>query len=85
MHLISWIIMGIVAGFLARRVIPGEGPLGVAGDLIVGGTAALAGGWLFQTFFVPSSGGWIGSMLVGFIVAFVALFVQRVAAGRRTV
>jgi uncharacterized membrane protein YeaQ/YmgE (transglycosylase-associated protein family) len=84
MHLIFWILVGIVAGALAKRVVPGEGPGGVLGDLITGVIGALAGGWLFQNFLGQSSGGWIGSTLVAFIGAVVVLLVLRLAMGRRT-
>jgi uncharacterized membrane protein YeaQ/YmgE (transglycosylase-associated protein family) len=84
MHLIFWIIVGIVAGALAKRVVPGEGSGGVTGDLITGVIGALAGGWLFQTFLGQSYGGWIGSTLVAFVGAVVVLFVLRLAMGRRT-
>jgi uncharacterized membrane protein YeaQ/YmgE (transglycosylase-associated protein family) len=84
MHLIFWIIVGIVAGALAKRVVPGEGPGGAVGDLITGVIGALAGGWLFQTFLGHSYNGWIGSTLVAFIGAVVVLLVFRLATGRRT-
>jgi uncharacterized membrane protein YeaQ/YmgE (transglycosylase-associated protein family) len=84
MDLIFWIIVGIVAGALAKSVIPGEGPGGVVGDLITGVIGALAGGWFFQTFLGHSYGGWLGSTLVAFVGALVVLFVLRIAMGRRT-
>jgi uncharacterized membrane protein YeaQ/YmgE (transglycosylase-associated protein family) len=84
MHLIFWIIVGIVAGALAKRVVPGEGPGGTVGDLITGVIGALAGGWLFQTFLGYSYSGWIGSTLVAFLGAVVVLLVLRLATGRRT-
>ena len=84
MHLIFWIIVGIVAGGLAKRAIPGEGPGGVLGDLMTGVIGALAGGWLFQNFLGQSGGGWIGSTVVAFIGAVVVLLVLRLALGRRT-
>jgi uncharacterized membrane protein YeaQ/YmgE (transglycosylase-associated protein family) len=83
MHLIFWIIVGIVAGALAKRVVPGEGP-GVVGDLITGVIGALAGGWFFQSLLGQNFGGWIGSTLVAFIGAVVVLFVLRLGMGRRT-
>jgi uncharacterized membrane protein YeaQ/YmgE (transglycosylase-associated protein family) len=84
MHLIFWIIVGIVAGALAKRVVPSEGPGGVLGDLMTGVIGALAGGWLFQMFLGQSSDGWLGSTLVAFVGAVVVLLVLRLAVGRRT-
>jgi uncharacterized membrane protein YeaQ/YmgE (transglycosylase-associated protein family) len=82
-HLIFWIIVGIVAGFLAKIVVPGEGPGGIVGDLIVGVVGAFAGGWLFNTFLGHSYSGWVGSTLVAFIGAVVLLLVLRAVTGKR--
>jgi uncharacterized membrane protein YeaQ/YmgE (transglycosylase-associated protein family) len=82
-HLIFWIIVGIVAGFLAKIVVPGEGPGGIVGDLIVGVVGAFAGGWLFNTFLGHSYSGWVGSTLVAFVGAVVLLLVLRAVTGKR--
>lgn len=83
MHLIFWGITGIAASFLMRRVIPGEGPRGVVGDLTLGAISALAGGWLFETFLGHSYGNWSESLLVAFIAAVVAFLAQRSVVGKR--
>ena len=49
-HILFWIIVGVVAGALAKMVVRREGPGGVLGDLIIGVIGAIAGGWLFTTF-----------------------------------
>ena len=82
-HLVFWIIVGIVAGLLAKMVVPGEGPGGILGDLIIGVVGAFAGGWLFKTFLGHSYSGWIGSTLVAFVGAVVLLFILRTVTGRR--
>lgn len=81
-HFIFWIIVGIVAGFLAKRIIPGEGPGGMIGDLIIGIVGAFVGGWLFTTFLGHSFGGWIGSTCVALVGAIALLFVVRAVSGR---
>ena len=83
-HLIFWIVVGIIAGMMAKMVVQGEGPGGVLGDLVIGVCGALAGGWLFTKFLGHSYGGWIGSTLVAFIGAIVLLFVLRAVTGGRT-
>ena len=50
MDILAWIVVGIIAGFLAKAVVPGEGPGGVLGDLVVGVIGAILGGWLFNFF-----------------------------------
>jgi uncharacterized membrane protein YeaQ/YmgE (transglycosylase-associated protein family) len=83
MALIFWIIAGIVAGALAKRRVPGEGPGGAVGDLMTGVIGALAGSCLFQIFVGQSYSGWLGSTVVAFIGAVGVLFVLRPATGRR--
>lgn len=85
MHILFWIVVGIIAGALAKMVVPGEGPGGVIGDLVIGLIGALLGGFLFQLVVGHSYGGWIGSTLVAFIGAVVLLAIGRALTGRRAV
>jgi uncharacterized membrane protein YeaQ/YmgE (transglycosylase-associated protein family) len=82
-YLFFWIVVGIVAGMLAKMVVPGEGPGGILGDLIIGIVGAFAGGWLFNTFLGHSYSGWIGSTVVAFVGAMVLLVLLRAVTGRR--
>jgi uncharacterized membrane protein YeaQ/YmgE (transglycosylase-associated protein family) len=84
MHpILFWIIVGVVAGALAKMVVRREGPGGVLGDLIIGAIGAIAGGWLFTTFLGYSYNGWIGSTFVAFVGAVILLFIPRAVTGRR--
>ena len=47
-HIVFWIIVGLIAGALAKMVVPGEGPSGVIGDIVMGLIGAVIGGWLFS-------------------------------------
>lgn len=47
--LLTWIILGLAAGFIASRTVSGMGPT-VMTDIIIGIAGALVGGWLFDTF-----------------------------------
>ncbi len=81
--LIFWIVVGIVAGFLARAAVPSaEGRGGLLVDLIVGLVGALIGGWVFSLFGLAGSGGFIGSIVVAFIGALILLFIVRAVTGR---
>ncbi len=84
MDILAWIIVGIVAGFLAKNVVPGEGPGGVLGDLIVGVIGAIVGGWLFNYFGHSGATGLnIWSILVAFVGSVVLLLIVRALTGRR--
>ena len=81
-YLLFWIVGGIVAGFLAKKVVPGEGPGGILGDLLTGVLGAFLGGWLFRTFLGHAYTGWVGSTAVAFVGAVVLLTLLRAVAGR---
>ena len=74
-----WIIVGLVAGFLASRLVKGGG-YGLIGDLIVGLVGAVIGGFLVG-FFVHTTVGLFGSIVVAFIGAVVLLFAMRQMRG----
>jgi len=90
MYLMVWILVGIVAGCLAKGAVPSnvliatKGPWGVRGDLIVGVMGAVTGGWLFQNAPGPSHDGWIGNILCAFVTAVFVLFSLRFAVGGQT-
>ena len=88
MHILFWIIVGIIAGALAKMVVPGEGPGGILGDLIIGIVGAFVGGWIF-TFFgsagASTSMGYVWSTIVAFVGAVVLLFIFRAITTRRVV
>ena len=84
MTILAWLIVGIIAGWLAKRVIPGEGPKGLLGDLVIGVVGAIAGGWIFNYFGHPGATGVnIGSIVVAFVGAVVVLWLMRQFVGTR--
>ena len=86
MSILAWIVVGIVAGFLAKTVMPGKGPGGIGGDLIVGVIGAMIGGWIMNSFgSAGASGINLWSVFVAFIGACVLLGVLRVVTGRGAV
>ncbi len=84
MTILAWLIVGIIAGWLAKMVIPGEGPKGVFGDLVVGVVGAIAGGLIFNYFGHPGATGVnLGSIVVAFVGAVVVLWLMRQFVGTR--
>ena len=85
MSILAWIIVGLIAGALAKMVVPGEGPGGIIGDIIVGIVGAFLGGWIFNLLGHSSTTGInIYSILVAFVGAVVLLFILRALSGRRS-
>ena len=84
MDILAWIVVGIIAGFLAKAVVPGEGPGGVLGDLVVGVVGALVGGWIMNSLGNAGATGLnIWTIFVAFIGSVVLLFILRALTSRR--
>lgn len=73
--LIWFLIVGLIAGWLAGKVMRGGG-FGIIGDMIVGIIGALLGGWLFGVLGIHA-GGLIGAIITAFVGAVVLLFLLR--------
>ena len=82
---IWWLLVGLIAGFLASVVMRGGG-YGILGDIIVGIVGAFLGGWLFSLLDIGAGGGLIGSIIVAFIGACLLNAILRAISGgtRRT-
>jgi uncharacterized membrane protein YeaQ/YmgE (transglycosylase-associated protein family) len=83
MGILLWIIFGIIVGFVARWIVPGEGPGGIIGDLIVGIVGSLLGGWIYSFFGHTGVTGFnLGSFICAVIGAVVLLWIIRLIRGR---
>ena len=74
--LLWWIIVGLIAGFLAGKVMRGGG-FGVLMDIVIGMVGAIIGGWVFGLLGVYPGFGLIGSILVAFVGACMLLWLVR--------
>lgn len=85
MDLLTWLIVGLIAGVLASLVMGGG--YGIIGDIIIGIVGAFIGGWLFGQLGVGTPfGGLAGTIFTAFIGAVVLLFILRlISRGRRRV
>lgn len=82
MDLLTWLIVGLIAGVLASLVMGGTG-FGIVGDIIIGIIGAFVGGWLFAQLGVSSPlSGLPGTIFVAFIGAVVLLFILRLIRSR---
>lgn len=81
MDLLTWLIVGLIAGVLASLVMGGTG-YGLIGDIIIGIVGAFVGGWLLSALGTGSPfGGLPGVIFVAFIGAVVLLFILRMVRG----
>ena len=76
MNFVWFIIVGLVAGWLAGVIMKGGG-FGVIGDIVVGIIGALIGGWLFSSMGVSAGGGLLGAIIVALIGAIILIFLLR--------
>jgi len=73
--MLYWIIVGIIAGWLAGKLVRGEG-FGLIGDLILGLVGGLVGGWIFGALGIPGPNGLIGGIVVATIGAVILVWIS---------
>ena len=76
MEFVWFIVVGLVAGWLAGLLVKGGG-FGVIGDIVVGVLGALLGGFLFTSLGASAGGGLVGSIIVATIGAVILVFILR--------
>ena len=82
MSFIAWIILGLIAGFIASKLVNKTGE-GMLMDIVLGIVGAVVGGWLFHTFGMAGVTGFnLYSMLVAIVGAVVLLVLYHAIAGR---
>jgi uncharacterized membrane protein YeaQ/YmgE (transglycosylase-associated protein family) len=74
--MIYWIIVGLIAGWLAGLVMRGGG-YGILVDIILGILGGLIGGWLFGRLGIWPAGGMLGSIIVAFVGAVILVGITR--------
>jgi uncharacterized membrane protein YeaQ/YmgE (transglycosylase-associated protein family) len=77
--ILIWLLIGLVAGFLASKLVRGRG-LGLIGDIVVGLLGALIGGFLASLVGL-SFGGLLGTAIIAFLGACLLLLLIRVFTG----
>jgi uncharacterized membrane protein YeaQ/YmgE (transglycosylase-associated protein family) len=78
--LLMWLLVGLVAGFFASRVMRGGG-YGLIGDIVVGVVGAFLGGWLTSLLGFGNTYGLLGSIVIAFIGACVLIAILHAVAG----
>jgi uncharacterized membrane protein YeaQ/YmgE (transglycosylase-associated protein family) len=79
-NLVVLLLVGLVAGFLASKVMTGRG-MGLIWDIVVGVLGAFLGGWLAGVLGI-AVGGLLAEIVIAFIGALILLFVFRALVGR---
>jgi uncharacterized membrane protein YeaQ/YmgE (transglycosylase-associated protein family) len=87
--IIGLVVIGLIAGFLARAIVPGRDPMGIGGTILLGVVGSFVGGFLADLWYrnghvndaAMHTAGLIGST----VGAIVCLLVYRLANGRRAI
>jgi len=85
MGIIAWIVVGLIAGALAKLILPGDDPGGIIVTILIGIVGAFVGGFVFSLFGGAGVSGfnrW--SILVATVGAIILLLIYRLVAGRTT-
>jgi uncharacterized membrane protein YeaQ/YmgE (transglycosylase-associated protein family) len=84
MSIIAWIVLGLIAGFIASKLVSGSGQ-GLLMDIVLGIVGAVVGGYLFTALGATGITGFnLYSMFVAIIGAAVLLVIYHAIAGRST-
>jgi len=84
MSIIAWIVLGLIAGFIASKLVNKSGE-GMLMDIILGVVGSVVGGWLFHMFGMPGVTGLnVYSLVVAVVGAAVCLVIYH-ALTRRSV
>ena len=75
-QILRLLIVGLVAGWLAGKVMKGGG-YGVLMDLVLGILGAIVGGWIFGALNIWPGGGIIGGIIVAFVGAVILVWITR--------
>jgi uncharacterized membrane protein YeaQ/YmgE (transglycosylase-associated protein family) len=76
MGILTWIIVGLIAGWLAGQVMKGGG-YGVLVDIILGILGGVVGGWVFGALGIWPGGGLVGAIIVAFVGAVILVGLTR--------
>ena len=76
MGFLYWIVVGLIAGWLAGQVMKGGG-YGVVMDIVLGVLGGIVGGWLVEFLGFSPGGGLVPSIVVAFIGAVVLVWITR--------
>lgn len=85
MSIIGWIVLGLIAGFIASKIVNKTGE-GVILDIVLGIIGAVVGGFLFNQFGAAGVTGFnIYSMFVAVVGAVIVLVVYHLISGQRAI
>ena len=84
MGILTWILLGLVAGVLGKMLMPGKDPGGWFITILLGIGGAFVGGWVGSLVGLGTTGGFsIGSIVTATVGAVILLFVYRLVQKKK--
>ena len=83
MGILTWIIIGLIAGALGKLIMPGDDPGGIIVTILIGIAGAVVGGFITQNLLGMGGGGFIWTIIVATIGAIILLAIYRALVGGR--
>jgi uncharacterized membrane protein YeaQ/YmgE (transglycosylase-associated protein family) len=78
MGILSWIVLGLIAGALAKWIMPGKDSGGIIFTILLGIVGAFVGGWIGSLVGLGTTGGLsLGSIITAVVGALILLFIYR--------
>jgi uncharacterized membrane protein YeaQ/YmgE (transglycosylase-associated protein family) len=84
LNILTWIVIGLLAGAIAGWFVPGRGRNGCIGTTLIGVVGGLVGGWIWTELLdQDQAGGFLGALLIAVVGSAVVLLIIRALGGRR--
>jgi uncharacterized membrane protein YeaQ/YmgE (transglycosylase-associated protein family) len=85
MGFLGWVVLGLIAGAIAKLIMPGDDPGGIIVTMLIGIVGAVLGGFLGSRFFGVGLGSFwnLRTWIVAIIGSLILLAIYRLVAGRR--
>jgi len=81
--ILSWIIIGGIAGALGKLIMPGDDPGGIIVTILIGIAGAFVGGFITQNLLGMTGGGFIWTIIVATVGSIILLAIYRALVGNR--
>lgn len=86
LNFLWWLIIGLIAGLLARLIMPGRDPMGLLATIVLGVLGSLVGGFVSTLIFAPNNTGFHpAGLIMSVLGAILLLWVWRMVRSRTTV
>jgi uncharacterized membrane protein YeaQ/YmgE (transglycosylase-associated protein family) len=82
MHILWWVIVGLIAGWATGKIMKGSG-FGFWVDMLLGIAGAMLGGFIAGHLGLAASGGMIYTLIIAILGAILIVFIFRLITGRR--